>query len=149
MYWELKKTFFFKEKRWGEIRWYLSPVHKLWIPNNTISTLRLCLKEEKSNLSTRTVYAEINVSCLPIIYYHILWLFSSRVQECENRSHCENTSPLHDMFFTAARYPHCCAYQHRCAYSALPHHISKRYPHANVGFIRKRFIRKRSPKEIF
>ena len=108
MYWELKKTFFFKEKRWGEIRWYLSPVHKLWIPNNTISTLRLCLKEEKSNLSTRTVYAEINVSCLPIIYYHILWLFSSRVQECENTGaryilHCCTiySSPLHDMFFTA------------------------------------------------
>ena len=56
---------------------------------------------------------------------------------------------MHDIFFTAARY-----ILHCCAYSALPHHISKRYPHANVGFIRKRFIRKRfirkrSPKEIF
>ena len=37
---------------------------------NTISALRLCLKEEQSNLSTRTVYAEINASCHPCYRYY-------------------------------------------------------------------------------
>ena len=60
-----------------------------------------------------------------------LSFFKPGARVWEQVQECENTSPLHDMFFTAARYPHRCAYQHRCAYSALPHHISKEKAHRN------------------